>query len=59
MKKRHQALPWILGGDFNMLKSLTEKKGGTITLGRDSVAFQHFLTNMKLVDMETNNGIFS
>jgi len=42
-----------------MLKSLTEKKGGTRTLSRDSVAFQYFLTNMKLVDMEPNNGIFT
>jgi len=57
MKKRYPALPWILGGDFNMTKSLMEKKGGTRTLGRDSVAFQNFITNMKLVDMETSNGI--
>lgn len=27
MKKRYPALPWILGGDFNMTKSLTEKRG--------------------------------
>ena len=27
MKERHPQLPSILGGDFNMIKSLTEKKG--------------------------------
>jgi len=27
MKKRYQALPWILRGDFNMIKSLTRRKG--------------------------------
>ena len=42
-----------------MIKFLTEKKGGSRTLGRDSEAFQKFLTNMKLVDMDTNNGIFT
>lgn len=36
-----------------------EKKGGTRTLGRDSIAFQNFITKMKLVDMETSNGIFT
>lgn len=28
MKKRYPALPWILGGDFNMIKPLMEKKRG-------------------------------
>jgi len=59
MKKRCPTLPCILGGDFNITKSLMEKKGGTRTLGRDSIAFQNFITNMKLVDMETINGIFT
>jgi len=59
MKKRYPTLPWILGGDFNITKSVMEKKGGTIILGRDSIAFQNFIINMKLVDMETSNGIFT
>lgn len=42
-----------------MIKSLTEKKGGTRTLGRDSKAFQNFIDNMRLVDVETINGIFT
>ena len=24
---RHPVIPWILGGDFNMIRSLLEKKG--------------------------------
>jgi len=59
MKKRYPTLPWILGGDFNITKSLMEKKGGTRILGRDSITFQNFITNIKLVDMETSNGIFT
>jgi len=26
LRQRHPPIPWILGGDFNMIKSLTEKK---------------------------------
>lgn len=59
MRERHPTVPWILEGDFNMIKSLTEKKGGARTLGRDSIAFKDFLTNMRLVDMDTINGIFT
>jgi exonuclease III len=32
---------WILGGDFNMITGLEEKKGGTRTLGNDSEHFNH------------------
>ena len=52
-------MPWILAGDFNMMKSITEKKGGTRILGRDSITFQNFINNMGLVDAETINGTFS
>eukprot|EP00253_Pinus_taeda_P007550 PITA_07550 len=46
-----------MGGDFNMIRSLSEKKGGTRALNKDSSAFQSFSKNMKLVDIETNNGL--
>eukprot|EP00253_Pinus_taeda_P032141 PITA_32141 len=39
-----------------MIKSLSEKKGGT--LNKDS-AFQSFTDNMKLVDSESDNGLFT
>jgi len=59
LKDRHVEIPWIMRGDFNMIKSLSEKKGGTRTLNKDSSAFQIFTDNMKLVDMETNNRCFT
>jgi len=59
LRDRHVGLPWILGGDFNMFKSLSEKKGGTRISGKDSLAFQTFIDNMKLVDIVTNNGLFT
>lgn len=59
LRKRYPDMPWILAGDFNMIKSLTEKKGGTRILGRNSTVFQNFLNNMGLVDTETINGTFT
>lgn len=40
LRSRQTGMPWILGGDFNMIKSLSEKKGGTIVLNKDSLVFQ-------------------
>eukprot|EP00253_Pinus_taeda_P016193 PITA_16193 len=40
-----------------MIRSLSEKKGGTRALNKDSSAFQIFSEKMKLVDIETNNGL--
>lgn len=59
LTERHPVMSQILGGDSNMIKSLTEKKGGTRTLERDPITFQNFLNNMRLVDMETINGTFT
>ena len=59
LRDRHLGIPWILGGDFNVIKSLLEKKGGIGALNKDSLAFQTFTNNMKIVDMETNNGCFT
>ena len=41
LRERYPDIPWILVGDFNMIKSLTEKNSGTRILGRDSIAFQN------------------
>eukprot|EP00253_Pinus_taeda_P019282 PITA_19282 len=59
LRDRHAKIPWIMGGDFNMIKSLTEKKGGTRTLSKDSIEFHNFLDNMKLVNKRTSNGLFT
>jgi len=42
-----------------MIKSLSEKKGGTRILNKDYCAFQTFIDNMKLVDIVMNNGTFT
>jgi exonuclease III len=50
---------WILGGDFNMITGLEEKKGGTRTLGNDSEHFNCIIGLLKLIDVETDNGPFT
>eukprot|EP00253_Pinus_taeda_P022337 PITA_22337 len=54
---RYARLPSVIEGDFNMIRSLLEKKGGTRALIKDVAAFQIFSENMKLIDIETNNGL--
>ena len=59
LRERHLGIPWILGREFNMIRSLSEKKGGTRSLGRECIAFYNFINNMRLVDTDTSNGIFT
>jgi len=59
LKGRHGQMPLVVGGDFNMIKSLSEKKGGTRMLSKDLVAFQSFTDDMNLVDSEMRNGLFT
>jgi len=59
LRDRHAGIPWIMGEDFNMIKLLSEKKRGTRALGKDSLEFQTFTDNMKLVDTDMNNGLFT
>jgi len=33
LRERSSIIPWIMGGDFNMIRSLSEKKGGSKRLG--------------------------
>eukprot|EP00253_Pinus_taeda_P009145 PITA_09145 len=55
---RHHLL-WISGGDFNIITSLTEKKGGRMKLEEDSSGLKEFIQNHQLIDMQTSNGLFT
>jgi len=59
LRSRHEEIPWVLGVDFNMIKSLSEKKGGTRLLNKDSELFQTFTDDMNLVDSAMHNGLFT
>jgi exonuclease III len=48
---------WILGGDFNIIRSLDEKKGGSRRLDQDSHDFNSLIDDLRLIDLETDNGI--
>jgi hypothetical protein len=50
---------WILGGDFNMICNLDEKRGGTHRIMVESGKFQGVIDNLGLIDMKTPNGLFT
>jgi exonuclease III len=50
---------WIIGGDFNMILTLEEKTGGLKRLEPDSARFKSLIEQLKMVDLETRNGIFT
>ena len=50
---------WVLGGDFNLIANLGEKKGGRRALDKYQKAFSEFLAQSSLVDVETGSGWFT
>lgn len=50
---------WIMGRDFNMIRNLDEKRGGTRRLEVESKDFQNLVDNLGLIDTDTSNGIFT
>ena len=49
----------ILRGDFNMITSLTEKKGVLKHLDRDNNAYRQLIENNIMVDLNTANGLYT
>ena len=49
---------WIIGGDFNLIRSLDEKKGGIRSLSNISTSFNKVIEDLHLVDVQTPNGLF-
>jgi len=50
---------WVLGGDFNLITNLQEKKGGTRKLDAHSTRFGSIIQTLKLIDVRMDNGIFT
>eukprot|EP00253_Pinus_taeda_P028466 PITA_28466 len=59
LMERHPRANCILGGDFNMITSLMEKKGGLRKLNRDGEQFKDFIDNANLVDVYPKQGSFT
>ena len=51
--------PWIIGGDFNLIRSLEEKKGGIHQLNPRTETFNEVIDTLNLVDVRTNNDNFT
>lgn len=49
----------IIAGDFNMITNFAEKRGGIWKLNKDSEAFLTTIENLNLIDIPTNNGIYT
>jgi len=50
-------IPWIVGGDFNMIRTTEEKKGGIRRIYQNMEEFNEMITEQRLVDISTINGI--
>jgi exonuclease III len=59
LRDRNMNSHWILAGDFNIIVTLAEKKGGVRRLDRDVEVFSAFIEKTNLVDIRTSNGIFT
>lgn len=59
LKLRYPLAKEVRGGDFNMLTTLMEKKGGIRKLNRDSKAFLDFIKMANLVDVFPRSGAFT
>ena len=59
LQSRHHASKIIMGGDFNMITTLLEKKGGLRKLNRDAGAFADFIEIAKLVDVQPSSCSFT
>jgi hypothetical protein len=50
---------WNIGGDFNIIFSLEEKKGEVRILDKDNEKFQNLIENLHLIDVEARNDTFT
>lgn len=50
---------WLMGGDFNIIRSLEEKKGGIRALSGINSAFNRTIEDLHLVDIQTPNGFYT
>eukprot|EP00253_Pinus_taeda_P007926 PITA_07926 len=50
---------WIIGGDFNLIRDLGEKRGGIRRQDPSMDDFNDLITNLRLVDTPTTNRVFT
>lgn len=50
---------WIVGGDFNLIRSMKENKGGFRTLSNISGSFNKLIEELQLTNVRTTNRLFT
>ena len=55
----HPYHPWVLAGDFNLVLSLEEKKGGVARLGPSFSLLRHHIYFLHLSDVKPSNGLYT
>jgi len=48
-----------MGGDFNIITSLEENKGGLRRLEHEHMDFKDFIQGHQLINLETSNDIYN
>lgn len=59
MRSLYPTSPWIVGGDFNMIKSINKKNGGLRRIEADMKTFGDWIAEQRLVEIQTTNGIYA
>ena len=59
INRQAEGARWVMGGDFNLIANLGEKKGGQRSLDKYQEAFGAFEASSSFVDLETNNGWYT
>jgi exonuclease III len=49
----------LIGGDFNIIRSLEEKRGGSRRLDRDSEDFNTLIDELQFIDLGMDNGLYT
>eukprot|EP00253_Pinus_taeda_P013029 PITA_13029 len=59
IRRIYSDVDWIIGGDFNLIRSLEEKKGGIRKSDSLMGRFNALIEDLRLVDIQTINGIYT
>ena len=59
LKTLAQNRAWIIGGEFNLIRNLDEKKGGICSLNLASTMFNNTISDLDLIDVRMTNDIFT
>eukprot|EP00253_Pinus_taeda_P011982 PITA_11982 len=59
IRRLYPEAAWIIGGDFNLIRSLDEKKGGLRRRDHFMDSFNDVIEELRLVDIQSINGVYT